>query len=191
MKKIIVLTFILALISGALWYLADNGNNREKAKDEQGEIPKENVKIDSFEKCVEKGYPVLESYPPQCKTPDGTTFVQNVGSEMEKADKIRITSPRPNEKISSPVKIIGEARGTWYFEATFPIVLVDWDGRIIAEGYAQAQGDWMTENFVPFESMLQFKIPDYGEAGTLILKKSNPSGLPENDDSLEIPVKFK
>jgi len=32
--------------------------------------------IDSFETCAAAGYPVLQSYPAQCKTPDGRTFVQ-------------------------------------------------------------------------------------------------------------------
>jgi hypothetical protein len=32
--------------------------------------------ITSFEECVAAGYPVLESYPEQCATPDGTTFTR-------------------------------------------------------------------------------------------------------------------
>lgn len=33
------------------------------------------VTISSYEGCVAAGYPILESYPEQCKTPDGQTFV--------------------------------------------------------------------------------------------------------------------
>jgi hypothetical protein len=32
--------------------------------------------IGTFEECIEAGYPILESYPPQCHTPDGKTFSQ-------------------------------------------------------------------------------------------------------------------
>jgi len=85
----------------------------------------------------------------------------------------------------------GEARGNWYFEASFPVVLTDWDGLIIASGVATAEGNWMTTDFVPFTATLDFTKPNYGSNGSLILKKDNPSGLPENDDSLEIMVKFK
>ena len=85
----------------------------------------------------------------------------------------------------------GEARGTWNFEASFPVVLTNWDGLIIAEGIAQAQSDWMTEDFVPFIATLNFEKPSYGKNGFLILKKDNPSGLSQNDESLEIPVNFK
>ena len=70
-------------------------------------------------------------------------------------------------------------------------MLTNWDGLIIAEGIAQAKREWMTEDFVPFEVTLDFIKPDYGKRGTLILKKDNPSGLPEHDNALEIPINFE
>jgi len=151
----------------------------------------ESVVVTNFQECVEAGNPVMESYPRQCNH-EGENFVEEIGNELEKSDLIRITSPRPNEEITSPLTITGEARGYWYFEASFPIVLTDWDGRIIAEGYATAQDDWMTEEFVPFEAELTFTADtSVSKRGTLILKKDNPSGLPEHDDALEFPVYFK
>lgn len=106
-------------------------------------------------------------------------------------DLISITSPLPSSEISSPLIVEGEARGYWYFEASFPIVLTDWDGLIIAEGYATAQDEWMTEEFVPFEATLEFDTPEYGDSGYLILQRDNPSDLPENDDAFEIPIIFE
>ena len=108
---------------------------------------------------------------------------------------IHLTSPLPNAEISSPLTLTGEARGTWYFEASFPVFLTDWDGKIIAQGIATAQGDWMTTAFVPFTATLTFTTADisgqYAKRGTLILKKDNPSGLPQYDDAVEIPIRFK
>ena len=114
----------------------------------------------------------------------------DIGNEPDKADLIRLTTPRPNQAITSPLTITGEARGTWYFEASFPVVLTDWDGRIIAQGIATAQGEWMTAEFVPFVAILAFTVDKsaYSNKGTLILRKDNPSGLPEHDDALEVPV---
>jgi hypothetical protein len=106
-------------------------------------------------------------------------------------DMIQVDSPTQGSSISSPVTITGKARGTWFFEASFPVVLVDWDGLIIAEGHAEARSDWMTQDYVPFEAQLTFKKPSYNNRGTLILKKDNPSGLPEYDDALEIPIFFQ
>ncbi len=112
-----------------------------------------------------------------------------------KNDLITVQNPQPNQVIASPLEIRGEARGTWFFEASFPIVLTDWDGKIIAEGIAQAQDEWMTEEFVAFRATLTFENPswdaDFSKRGALILQKDNPSGLPENDDALEIPVRFE
>mgnify|MGYP005839159459 CR=1 FL=1 len=34
--------------------------------------------INSFEECAKAGYPVMEIYPPQCKTPDGRIFTQEI-----------------------------------------------------------------------------------------------------------------
>ena len=107
---------------------------------------------------------------------------------------VRLESPLPGDTIRSPLTIRGEARGSWYFEGDFPLVLTDWDGRIIAEHYASAQGEWMTSDFVPFEGILDFEVPEdvgaFSRRGSLILRKDNPSGLPENDDALEITVTY-
>ncbi len=110
-----------------------------------------------------------------------------------KADVIQIATPAPGSVVTSPLSITGQARGYWFFEASFPIVVTDWDGLIIGEGYATAQGEWMTEEFVPFTAEVSFVLPAQTpyKNGTLILKKDNPSGLPEHDDALEIPVLFE
>jgi len=145
--------------------------------------------INSFAECVVAGYPVMESYPQQCKTPDGKTFVEDIGNELEKADLIRVNNPRPNQMISSPLVLEGEARGFWFFEASFPVRLFDGAGKEIAIAIAQAKGEWMTEEFVPFGATLEFAKPTTA-SGTLVFEKDNPSGLPEHDDSLIMPIRF-
>jgi len=148
----------------------------------------------SFNECVDAGNPVMESYPRQCISKEGTHFTENIGNELEKVDLIRIDSPRPNASIKSPLTITGQARGNWFFEASFQVFLTDWDGKIIAQGIATAESDWMTTDFVSFIATLTFDTNDisgnYSNRGTLIAKKDNPSGLPENDDALEIPIVF-
>ena len=106
-------------------------------------------------------------------------------------DLVKLSNPLPEQKISSPATITGEARGNWFFEGSFPVILTDWDGLIIAEGVATAKEEWMTENYVPFEATLNFVKPTYKDNGSLILRKDNPSGLPENDDALEIQIFFE
>jgi len=145
--------------------------------------------INNYNDCVKAGFSIMKSNPPQCATPDGRNFTEQAGNEADKADLIRLNSPLPNQVIKSPLTIKGQARGTWFFEASFPVILTNWDGLIIAQGIATAKSDWMTEEFVPFEAVLEFnEQQSYSNRGALILKKDNPSGLPENDDALEIPV---
>ncbi len=147
-------------------------------------------KISTFDDCVAAGYPILESYPEQCRTPDGRTFTRDVGNELEKLDLIQASTPRPGDEITSPLVIEGEARGFWFFEASFPARLLDGNGKEISVAVMQAQDEWMTENFVPFRGTLTFPTPST-EKGILVLEKENPSGLPEHADDLRIPIRFK
>lgn len=116
--------------------------------------------------------------------------------EQDNSDMITLMSPLSDAIITSPLTITGQARGGWFFEATFPILLTNWNGLIIAEGFATATGEWMTNEFVPFTASLNFISPykptdaDFMKRGTLILKNNNASGLPEHDRAIEIPVRF-
>lgn len=184
MKKIILTVIVLALgIPGAILIFI------------KSDAP--SATVSNFEECIIAGNPVMESYPRQCRHGD-KSFTENIGNTIEKADLVRLESPRPNQTIKSPLTIKGEARGYWFFEASLPVFLTNWNGLIIAQGIATAKGDpdandgagWMTTEFVPFEATLNFSAEKnvYSNEGTLILRKNNPSSLPEHDDALEIPV---
>ena len=112
---------------------------------------------------------------------------------QSKADLIRVAMPGPGEEIKSPFIAKGEARGYWFFEASFPVKLFDGNGKEIVMGIAQADppagGEWMTTEFVPFSVALTFEKPSTAE-GILVFEKDNPSGLPEHADALRIPVLF-
>lgn len=115
--------------------------------------------------------------------------------ETPKNESLIVTTPKKDALVSSPLELRGEVRGTWLFEATAPVTLTDWDGRIIAEGYIEAQEDWMTTEFVPFAGELIFETPadigDFSDRGSIIFRNSNPSGLPENAAFLEYTVRFR
>lgn len=102
--------------------------------------------------------------------------------------EVDIFYPQANDVISSPLEISGQAPGFWFFEASLPVRLVDLEGNLIAEHYAQAEADWMTSEFVPLSSSLVFSTT--ATSGYLIIAKDNPSGLPEYDAEISIPVIF-
>ena len=108
-------------------------------------------------------------------------------------DLIQVEAPIPNGSVKNHLIVTGKARGSWYFEASFPIYIYDADGLELGITKAQAhppvRGDWMTEDFVPFMADLEFKKPTT-PTGTLVLKKDNASGLPEHDVELRVPVNF-
>jgi len=128
--------------------------------------------------------------------PDASTPEQPSETEGDvvQNESIMVYTPLRDQVIKSPLSLEGQVRGTWLFEGVAPVVLTDWDGRIIAEGYIEAQEDWMTTEFVPFVGQLTFTTPedvgDFANTGSIIFKKDNPSGLPENDDALEYTVRF-
>lgn len=107
-----------------------------------------------------------------------------------RGDRIVVESPAPGAVIASPLRVRGHARGTWFFEGDFPLLLQDATGKTLARKYATAKGEWMTREFVPFEGTLEFDPPPEGR-GTLILRKNNPTDDPARDDRIEIPVLFR
>lgn len=104
---------------------------------------------------------------------------------------VELFNVKENQAISSPFVIEGQVFGTWFFEGDFPVVLTNWDGLIIAETYATAQSDWMTEDIVKFKVDLEFEKPTISNRGSLIFMRDNPSDLPENDEVYEIPIRFE
>lgn len=128
----------------------------------------------------------------------GLIFIRNknvpqpiapVATPVQYKDLVHVAAPLPGSKVSSPLTVSGRARGNWYFEASFPVKLLDGNGNQIAIAPAQAQGDWMTTDYVPFSVTLTFTTPST-PTGTLILQKDNPSGESQFDDFVAIPVTF-
>ena len=104
---------------------------------------------------------------------------------------LRVTAPRVDDLVTSPVAVAGSVTGDgWYFEATFPVKILDGDGTVLGSGPAQAQSDWMTTGTVPFAASVSFAAPKYA-IGTIVFAKDNPSGLPQNAGELRLPVRFR
>ena len=103
------------------------------------------------------------------------------------ADLIKVELPFPGSVTGKDFSVIGQARGFWFFEASFPIELRDANNKLLYTAIATAEGDWMTENFVPFRAEIKAPTSYIGPA-TMILRKDNASGLPEHDASISFPI---
>ncbi|HMR01191.1 MAG TPA: Gmad2 immunoglobulin-like domain-containing protein [Candidatus Gracilibacteria bacterium] len=126
-------------------------------------------------------------------TPESTSNQVQTKPENENTQKvasIKIDNVTPHQVVSSPLDIKGEVRGNWMFEAVFDIELQTADGQEIAKAPAYATDNWMTTDFVPFESTITFDPPEATE-GKLIFIQSSPAGEdgPE-PEFFEMPVRF-
>ncbi|MEK7619588.1 MAG: Gmad2 immunoglobulin-like domain-containing protein [Patescibacteria group bacterium] len=105
-----------------------------------------------------------------------------------------VSHPQIWESISSPASISGQARGQWFFEASFPVRLFDSNGTLVATTIATARPspgkDWMTPDFVPFTATLEFPRVS-SETGMLVFENDNPSGLPEFKREYRLPISFR
>lgn len=109
-------------------------------------------------------------------------------SSIEEVTSVVINSPQPEQVVSSPLVVKGQALGSWFFEASLPIRLLDNKGQLIASTPASAESNWMLSDLVPFSALLEFNT--IATSGYLVIAKDNPSGLAVNEDSRSIPVKF-
>jgi hypothetical protein len=170
MKKAITFTIISILLIGGgvvYFYLLE-----QKGGENENVFCTQEAKL-----CSDGSY--VSRVPPHCEF-----------QMCPKEDLIVVENPRAGEEISSPLFISGKARGYWFFEADFPIELVDENNNLVSSTIATAKGEWMTKDFVPFEATLNFSNPKT-DNGFLIFRKDNPSGLKEHDDELRVPVVFK
>jgi hypothetical protein len=177
-KLIVIIVVILLIIIGGIftimsfdWLRLDRG-----------------MAVD-YEDCVKSGYVVTDTYPKQCTDKAGKTFTEETGNMLEKANIITLTTPRPKEEITSPVKISGQARGLWFFEGSFPVKLKTVEGKTLSYGVVRSGSDWMTDDFVNFEAIMNFSVATR-TAGFVELIKDNPSGMTEKDDAMYVPVVF-
>lgn len=178
-NKKVLYSLLLIILLGILGWVGFLGMRKE--------VPV----VMSFEDCLKAGYPVMESYPRQCKTPDGRNYAEEIPEKItytnSSEDLIKVDLPFPGAVTGKEFSVIGQARGVWFFEASFPIKLLDKDGNVLDTAVAQAQGEWMTENFFPFKADLKAPESYIGKA-TLVLMKDNPSGLSEKDASISFPI---
>lgn len=119
-------------------------------------------------------------------------------NQMQKIEGIQITSPKPNEEISSPIKITGTVNGNGWsgFEGQVGSVSLEQKGPaptnfvvLLGQAPLKATTEWTT---LPtnFEADLSFTITKPGLAN-LVFHNENPSGDPAKDETFYLPVKLK
>gem|GEM_PF-1576516 len=104
---------------------------------------------------------------------------------------VLITLENFNEKLTCPLIIRGAVTGTWFFEAEFQAQIISSE-TTLANLIARATNEnWMTE--APVNFVIEYDCSNCLANTQLQLKlqKNNPSGLPEFDDSVIIPISLE
>ena len=130
---------------------------------------------------------VLVSTPAPTPPITATTTPPVASSTSPLAARVAVTSPKANATVGKTFVVSGSAPGPWYFEASFPIKIVDANNKCLGQAIAQAQGEWMTTDQVTFTATVTL-TGSYSGPAAVVLMRDNPSGMPENDDSVSIPI---
>lgn|SRR3989338_8351903 len=141
----------------------------------------------TFIQCAEEGNPIMESYPRQCRFPDGTLAVEVIAASSSSSQaNIVVTEPASGEEIGNPVIIRGQAR---VFENTFSYRIIDAaDGTILLEDHAMASAPDIGQ-FGIFEVKATYNLPQ-SVIGTIeVFEYSAKDGSEIN--MVRIPVFFK
>ncbi|MFC1633155.1 Gmad2 immunoglobulin-like domain-containing protein [Patescibacteria group bacterium] len=187
---IVFITAIL-LVVFVLIFIFWSNDEQPNEDDLQTTEPTRDVVVRDYYECIDAGYTVVDIFPGQCTDSEGVTHVQSIGNINDYIDEFTHVKPYVGERISSPVTITGQASGSWFFEAEFPVELKDDSGKILATGIASTTEDWMTQDIIPFSLTLAFEKPLGTERGELYFYASNPSGMPEFDKTLHYPIRFE
>ncbi len=140
----------------------------------------------TFEQCAAEGNPIMESYPRQCRFPDGTLTVELIDgdSSSQAQANIVVTEPVENDEVENPLTISGEAR---VFENSFAYRILDADGNILVEGHDMAEAPDIGQ-FGPFDIEVSYAIPSTEEGTVEVFEYSAKDGSEIN--KVVIPVKF-
>ena len=102
---------------------------------------------------------------------------------------ISLATPTVKQVVGSPIVVSGFAQDDWFLNDALLLTLTNWDGLIIAEGKAMAEGSAPAGSYLPFKGTLAYDLPDETpyKRGFLIIRSGNKAA----GKNLEIEVELK
>ncbi len=178
MRRFVIVLLIIAVIAagtlfGYSWYV-------------KSKVPKN---ILTFEDCANAGNLVVDTNPRECHTPTGTFYVEE-DNHVALKDYIEVTDPKPYSVITSPFKVEGKARGSWYGNNRLTIKLLDSNQKLLVEKSVFALSDTSSDVMVPFVAAVDFR-GDNLDRGKLLIEKVSLVDIPGKNGPLTIPIRFR
>ena len=126
----------------------------------------------------------------QTNTPSSPSVQPVITTDNNQPATPELSQPQSGDTIKSPVTIKGVVPPGWMNEGVFPIKILDSKNQVLAKGQANEDipGSWQNGGNVSFTATITFTTTD--TSGLIELDNDNPSGNPDNDRSLVIPVNF-
>lgn len=112
------------------------------------------------------------------------------GAVSQKDIELVLYEIKEGDTLSSDSVVRGEISGSWYFEGEFPVRILDSEEKEIGTLVATATENWMTEESVPFEFVLNTLVDEDTDI-VMRFEKSNPSGLEEYRDWVDMGFVLK
>ncbi len=175
MKAFFAIVVLAFALGAAGWYMLSF---------KKLELPAGAPQPATFIECA-KYFPVQEWYPRRCTNGIGVTTIEDIGNALDMKDKITVSSPLPNDTISSPVFIRGQALGDWFEVSTIKLKILDKNEKVLGDGFLETTKYPGVDTLVPFEGTIAFSVPRFGSSGTIVIHKANSS------EELRIPVLLK
>jgi hypothetical protein len=147
------------------------------------------AKILTFEDCANAGYLVVDTIPRECHAKNGQFYVE-LDNHKALLDYIVVTNPKPDDLVSSPFKVEGQAKGVWYENNKLTVKLTDLDGHVIAEKPMYALSDPTKDAMVPFTGAFDFPATNL-ERVKLLIEKASTVDIPGKNGPLVIPLRLK
>lgn len=114
--------------------------------------------------------------------------ISTITRAPDPTDEPIIQLPKENARISSPVTISGKIPRNWTFEANFMIEIQDEKGEVLQSTPVGATFANETDEMGTFSTSMS--ITPNTTQGFIVIKADNPSGLPENEKTYKMSVKF-
>jgi hypothetical protein len=104
-------------------------------------------------------------------------------------DQPKLITPQSGDTITGPLVIKGYIPKSWVFEGQFQMRLLDADRQPIPTDSTSVPVDW-NQNSESLYFVQTYNFHTSSPSGFLILENDNPSGLPQNKKSIEVPINF-
>lgn len=159
----------------------------------------------SFDECKAEGNLVFDGNPSRCILSNGTIIegphsktqvhldTQATSSHPKPAyvnvteSDIRVVLPFPNATTGADFVVRGFAHPPWFVEKTFPILLYDLQGNLLAESIAEGSSVQDDQGRYSFSGPVMLKKKYEGQA-ILVLLKGIDTELGENHPHIFFPI---